>query len=229
MPELQIAQLASFQHIWSPGEGQPGGGPILLLLHGTGTDERDLLPLGALLAPGAARLSPRGRVLENGYAPRFFRRLAEGVFDEDDIRFRARELSRFLDHAAAEYHFDRSRVIAVGFSNGANIAAAMLLLHGANALAGAILLAPMLPLTPPQLPDLSAVPIFIGAGRQDPLVSPQETERLAALLKMAKAPVTLHWHPGGHTITQDELVAARQWLQAAWPGIGHVAPSTEIG
>ena len=214
MPELQSTELASFQHVWLPGTGQTRNAPTFLLLHGTGADERDLLPLGAMLFPGAPLLSPRGRVLENGRSCRFFRRLAEGVFDEDDIRLRAAELSTFIDEASARYGFDRSQVISLGFSNGANIAAAMLLLQGKSALAGAALLSPMVPLVPPQLPDLSDVPIFIGAGRQDSLVAPQETERLATLLGDAGASITLHWHPGGHTVTQDEITSARQWLEA---------------
>ncbi len=185
--------------------------PTLLLLHGTGGDENDLLPLGRALAPGAALLSPRGQVLEQGM-PRFFRRLAEGVFDTDDLIRRTHELAAFIGAASAAYGFDPSNLIAAGFSNGANIAAALLLLRPAI-LAGAVLLAPMVPLEPEQPPELSAKPVFIGAGRRDPLVPPENTERLAGILRTASADVTLRWHPGGHALTPDTVRAAAEWLQ----------------
>jgi predicted esterase len=198
---------AQFTHRFIPGAA---GAPTLLLLHGTGGDETDLLGLGRALDGEAALLSPRGKVLEQGM-PRFFRRLAAGVFDHDDLTRRTHELADFVADAATRYGFDPARVIAVGFSNGANIAASMLLLRP-KTLAAAILFRPMAPLSPEALPDLARVPIFIGSGRQDPIVPVAEAERLAALLRQAGAPVTLHWETSGHTLTQGDLDAARQWL-----------------
>jgi len=163
----------------------------LLLLHGTGGDENDLLPLGRMLAPNANLLSPRGKVLENGM-PRFFRRLAEGMLDVPDLIVQAQALAELVSDAAAAYGFDPARVTAAGFSNGANIAGALLLLHP-GILRAAILLHPMVPLVPDTLPDLARTPVFIGAGRQDPLVAVTEIERLAALLRSAGAEVSVSW------------------------------------
>ena len=183
----------------------------LLLLHGTGGDENDLLPLGRLLDPNANLLSPRGNVLENGM-PRFFKRLSEGVFDVPDLIAQAQALEEFIGEAAKTYSFDPARVTAAGFSNGANIAAALLLLHP-GVLRSAILLHPMVPLVPNTLPDLSQVGVFIGAGRQDLIASVAETERLAALLRRAGADVTVSWQPGGHALTREEAGAAAEWLK----------------
>ena len=185
----------------------------LLLLHGTGGDENDLLPLGMLLAPNANLLSPRGKVSENGM-PRFFRRLAEGVFDIPDLIARAHELADFIQTASETYGFDAGRVSAVGFSNGANIAAALLLLHP-GILKDVVLLHAMVPLVPESLPNLIGTRVFLGAGRQDPMVSPAETERLAALLRDSGADVTVHWQPGGHALTREEAQAAAEWLAAS--------------
>lgn len=199
-----------YRHRFVPAP-EPGATPrALLLLHGTGGDENDLLPLGPMLDRGAALLSPRGNVLENGM-PRFFRRIREGVFDEDDLRRRAGELAGFVGDARVAYGL--GPVTAVGFSNGANIAAAMLLL-APGTLAGAILLSPMVPLVPDPLPGLGGVPVFVGAGRADPVAPPDHAERLAALLERAGARVTLHWHPGGHGLHPSEVTAAREWLEA---------------
>jgi len=169
--------------------------------------------MGAALLPGAARLSPRGKVLENGM-PRFFRRLAEGVFDLEDLVARTHALAAFIESAASAYGLDAGKVLAVGYSNGANIAASLLLLRP-QVLAGAVLLHPMVPLVPDAVPDLSDKPIFIGAGRHDPIVSGAQTERLAALLREAGAQVSLHWQDNGHSITQDEFEAAQSWLANA--------------
>jgi phospholipase/carboxylesterase/glyoxalase family protein len=183
----------------------------LLLLHGTGADENDLIPLGEKLLPGAAILSPRGKVLENGM-PRFFRRLAEGVFDLEDVKFRAAELAGFASHSANSYGFDPRRLIAAGYSNGANIAAAVLLLHGAI-FARAVLFRAMVPLAPENAPGLSNVRVFLGAGREDPIVPGANTEALAALLQGLGAGVTLRWADAGHNLTAGDLDGARRWLE----------------
>ena len=184
--------------------------PALLLLHGTGGDENDLLPVGRMLDERAALLSPRGRVLEHGM-PRFFRRLAEGVFDQEDLVNRTRELAEFIEHAVNEYDIDPRRLFAVGFSNGANIAASLLLTYP-RLLDGAILLRAMVPFEPERTPDLSGTPVYLAAGRSDPLVPPENTERLARLLREAGADITLDWQPGGHGIGRAEVEAARDWL-----------------
>jgi predicted esterase len=199
-----------FQHQFIP--AQAADAPTLLLLHGTGGDEYDLLDLGRALYPQAALLSPRGQVLENGM-PRFFRRLAEGVFDLDDLRQRTHDLAAFVAAASEAYHFDPQRVIVVGYSNGANIAASLLLLHP-QVLAGAVLFHAMVPLVPDELPDLRGVPVFMGAGQFDSLIPPQQTERLAQLLLQAGADVTLHWQPGSHALNRAEVQAATTWLRA---------------
>jgi predicted esterase len=182
----------------------------LLLLHGTGGSEDDLLDLGATLRPGAPLLSPRGKVLENGM-PRFFRRLAEGVFDEKDLIHRTEELADFVGAARARYGFGSRPVVAVGYSNGANIAASLLLLRP-EVLAGAVLLRAMVPLTPPKLPDLAGVSVFLAGGRSDRIIPPENTDRLAGMLKTAGAAVTLHWSTGGHQMTEAEVNDAHRWL-----------------
>jgi predicted esterase len=144
--------------------------------------------------------------------PRFFRRLAEGVFDIPDLQARTYELADFVVMASGHYHFDPKRVIAVGFSNGANIAASMLLLRP-GVLAGAVLFRPMVPFVPEQLPNFAHAPIFIGAGRMDPIVSVSQTEQLATLLQASGADVTTHWHNGGHAITHEDVRVAQAWLR----------------
>ena len=187
----------------------------LLLLHGTGGDEHDLLELGATLAPGARLLSPRGRVLENGM-PRFFRRLAEGVFDEADVIRRAGELAAFVGAAATHYAFDPARVVAVGFSNGANIAAATLLLHG-PVFRGAVLLRAMVPLVPATAAALGGTHVLLAEGRMDPIVPAANADRLAALLRDAGAAVTLHWSPTGHQLLHEDVRTAQAWLARELP------------
>ena len=187
-----------------------GAKDTLLLLHGTGGDENDLLPLGRMLDPQANLLSPRGQVLENGM-PRFFRRLAEGVFDVPDLIQRTDEMKEFIEAAAADYGFYTEKMTAVGFSNGVNIAGALLLLHPGVS-KSAVLLHPMVPLVPDTLPDLSKTRVFIGAGRQDTLVSNDETERFIALLRQAGADVTLFWSDGGHGLSREEVQAAAHWF-----------------
>ena len=185
------------------------GAAPLLLLHGTGGSEDDLLPLGRTLSPGAALLSPRGAVSEHGM-PRFFRRLAEGVFDEDDLRRRTADLARFVAGARAAYGL--AAPVAVGFSNGANIAAALLLLHPA-VLAGAVLLRAMVPLTTPPATVGPATPVLILSGKADPIVKLENSARLEADLVQAGARVTRRVMPGGHELTQADLSAAADWLQ----------------
>jgi len=182
----------------------------LLLLHGTGGNERDLIALGRELDPNAALLSPRGKVLENGM-PRFFRRLAEGVFDLEDLKYRANELADFVAAAAKHYGFTSDNVVAVGYSNGANIAASMLLLRP-EIMPAAILLRAMVPLVPDRLPDLSSVRVWIGAGDQDPIIPASEAQRLVELLRRAGADVTIRFFNAGHGLTNEDLEAARHWL-----------------
>jgi len=181
------------------------------MLHGTGGDEHDLAPLAAELLPGAGVLSPRGKVLEHGM-PRFFRRLAEGVFDLDDLRQRTAELAEFVREAGEQYTFDPSRVVAVGFSNGANIAGSLLLL-APGVLGGAVLLRAMVPIVPDPLPAIPGTPVFVSNGRVDPLVPAAETERLVALLHAAGADVTLQWQSAGHQLVPGDIAKARAWLQ----------------
>ncbi len=205
-----MTQVATYTHRFEPAPSRGADG-TLLLLHGTGGNENDLLPVGHAIAPDAALLSPRGRVLENGM-PRFFRRLAEGVFDHEDLVARTHELADFVADSAKRYGFDARRVVAVGFSNGANIAGAMLLLRP-ETLAGAILLRPMVPFEPKSPPDLRGRRVLVAAGKADPIVKPEMSEQLAELLRVAGADVTLHWSPGGHTLDRADLTAAAAWMQ----------------
>ncbi|AIM17759.1 carboxylesterase [Bacillus sp. X1(2014)] len=197
------------KHIFN--KGQDPTKPTLLLLHGTGGNELDLLPLAGRIDDEASVLSVRGNVLENGM-PRFFRRLAEGVFDIEDLIFRTKELNEFLDEAAEKYGFDRDNIIAIGYSNGANIAAS-LLFHYQNALKGAILHHPMVPRKGIELPDLSGKSVFIAAGTNDPICSPMESAELQSLLENANANVELHWENSGHQLTMEEVEAATNWYR----------------
>lgn len=198
------------KHIYRKGNGETNR--TLLLLHGTGGNENDLLPLANHIDPSANVLSVRGNVLENGM-PRFFRRLAEGVFDEEDLIFRTKELNEFLDEAAEKYEFDRNNIIAVGYSNGANIAAS-LLFHYENALKGAILHHPMVPRRGIELPNLTGTDVFIAAGTNDPICPAKESEDLYSLLENAGANVKLHWEDYGHQLTMNEVIAARSWYES---------------
>ena len=202
-----VAHLG-FAHHFVPGKTPRA--PTLLLLHGTGGNEGDLIPLAGLLDPDAAMLSPRGKVLEAGM-PRWFRRIREGVFDEADLVARAADLRRFIEEAVTRYELDPGRVIAVGFSNGANIAAALHLLHP-TVLRGSVLFRAMVPLEPAITPDLVGIPVFLAAGRHDPMIAPENVERLATLLREAGADVTLSWEPQGHNLVAHEIDLARQWL-----------------
>lgn len=195
------------KHIFQKGKNDT----TLLLLHGTGGTEQDLIPLAEKIDKDANILSVRGNVSENGM-PRFFKRLAEGVFDEEDLIFRTKELNAFIDQAATDYHFDRSHVIAVGYSNGANIAAS-LLFHYKKALQGTILHHPMIPRRGIVLPSLTDTNVFIAAGRNDPLCTAEESEELTTLLQDAGADVTLHWESMGHQLSMGEVQAASAWYE----------------
>lgn len=205
-----VASEQEFVHRFVPAKDPAASRRTLLLLHGTGGDENDLLSLGPVLDPRAAVLSPRGRVLENGM-PRFFRRLREGVFDEEDLIRRTHELADFVERAALLYKFDPTKVAAVGFSNGANIAAGLLLLRPAT-LAEAVLFHPMVPLVPEPLPHLSGVPVLVSAGRTDTIARPEQAEQLASMLREAGADTALQWQTGGHALTREEVEQAAGWL-----------------
>lgn len=197
---------STFIHRYEP--ARDAGSPPLLLLHGTGGDENDLLGLGKMISPGSALLSPRGRVLEHGM-PRFFRRLAEGVFDEDDVRKRALELGDFV--AEAQQRYGIAAPVAVGFSNGANIAAALLLLKP-EALAGAILLRAMVPLADAPKAELGGKPVLLLSGQADPIVPASNSARLAALLSESGAHVDHKVLPAGHQLSQADVTLARNWI-----------------
>jgi phospholipase/carboxylesterase len=201
----------SFIHRFVPGTRH--GATPLLLLHGTGGNETDLLDLGRSLAPEAPLLSPRGRVLENGM-PRFFRRLAEGVFDLADLRLQAQELARFVSAARTHYGMGDIPPMALGYSNGANIAAALLLLHPGS-LSGAVLLRPMVPLIPDRLPDLDGVRVLIAAGLRDPIAVPAQAQALGELLTQCGAELTIQWSNAAHGLVQDDLDAAERWLSVS--------------
>ncbi len=193
-------------------KGKDPNKSTLLLLHGTGGSELDLLPLAGRIDDEASILSVRGNVLENGM-PRFFRRLAEGVFDEADLVFRTKELNEFLDEAAEKYEFDRDNIIAIGYSNGANIAGS-LLFHYQHALKGAMLHHPMVPRKGVELPDLTGKSVFIAAGTNDPICSPLESRELQDMLEKANANVELHWEDRGHQLTVEEVEAAAKWYRS---------------
>lgn len=207
------ARDLGFAHRFYPGETEA----TLLLLHGTGGSEDDLVPLGRDLAPGAAILSPRGKVSEYG-AARFFRRLAEGVFDQEDLVFRTHELADFVENASEEYGFDLSKLVAVGYSNGANIAASLMLLHP-DLLRAAVLFRAMVPFEPEETPDLSGMRVFLSAGRRDRMIPPQNTERLAEILREAGADLDLRWRDTGHPLTYEEVAEARDWLAGVLPNL----------
>ena len=197
-----------FLHEFVPGNSRR----TLLLLHGTGGNERDLLPLGREIDPNASLLSPRGKILENGM-PRFFRRLAEGVFDLEDLKTRTNELADFVTDAVRHYKLAADDIVGVGYSNGANIAASMLLLRP-EIMHAATLFRAMVPLVPDKLPDLSSVHVWIGAGNQDPIIPTSETQRLVELLRRAGADVTIRFFEAGHGLTSDDLTAAHGWLKS---------------
>jgi phospholipase/carboxylesterase len=198
-----------FIHRFQPAE-ESANRDTLVVLHGTGGDENDLIGIGQAIAPGAAVLSPRGNVLENG-APRFFRRLAEGVFDPKEVRSRAEELARFIRAAVLTYRLDPTRVFALGYSNGANVASTVMLVEP-GILRGAILFRPMLVYEPTEKKDLAGSAVFISAGRMDPIVPTASVERLVKLFELAHAEVTLKWQLVGHNLVPSEVSEAADWL-----------------
>jgi predicted esterase len=207
---MSPAEDLNFAHKFVPASPASPDPVTLLLLHGTGGDENDLLPVGQELWPSAALLGVRGKVLENGM-PRFFRRLAEGVFDVEDLKFRTDELAQFIEAAATQYNFNTKKLIAVGYSNGANIGAS-LIFQQPHLLAGAVLFRVMMPFTPEIVRDFSHLAVFIGAGDRDPIVQRSEPQQVAAFLKSGGADVTLFWHRGGHELGADDVEAAKEWL-----------------
>jgi predicted esterase/catechol 2,3-dioxygenase-like lactoylglutathione lyase family enzyme len=214
-PEDVSGDALGFVHRYLPPttHAERAAHTTLLLLHGTGGDEDDLIPLGRSLLPGAGILSPRGKVLEGG-APRFFRRIAPGVFDLEDLARQTEALASFVDAAATTYRLDRDRIIAVGFSNGANIAAS-LLLRRPEVLRGAALLRPMLPYEPEEVPQLRGTDVLVAAGEGDPYSSAEQTLRLAEVLREGGAEVTVHTADrAGHSLTRDDLVETARWMAA---------------
>ena len=195
-----------------------GADVTLLALHGTGGNEDDLIPLARSVAPDVHLLSPRGKVLENG-APRFFRRLAVGVFDTEDLIARTHELADFVQRATESYEIDSTRLYALGYSNGGNIAASLLLLRP-ELLGGAVLLKAMKPFDPEYEPDLSGIPVFIAAGRSDQMIPSAATDSLIDLLNQCGADVTVHREPGGHEITPTDVAAASAWFADKRPTAG---------
>jgi phospholipase/carboxylesterase len=203
-----------FIHRFIPSNSNEKGSKLtLLLLHGTGGTEDDLIPLGKELAPNASILSVRGKVLENGM-PRFFRRLKEGVFDIEDLKIRTDELAGFIAKSSSVYAFDPHKVIAVGYSNGANIGAS-LLLRRPEVLAGAILFRAMVPFIPAVLPDLSKKSIILLEGMYDPIVSRSQAENLLEIFTNTRSSVTLKWQDSGHNLTQEDIDAAKKWLESS--------------
>lgn len=193
-------------------EPQDAGMGTTLLLHGTGANEHDLLNLGRMITPGAGLLSPRGKILENGMYPRFFRRLQEGVFDVENLMEQTRELAAFIREAAKEYDFEPEGITVAGFSNGANMGCSLLLQYP-ELFSRAVLLRPMVPYEPETAPDLTGKKIYAAAGSDDPLIPPQNTQRLVQMLRMFGAEVTLTWEEAGHNLTQKEVMEIRMWLE----------------
>ena len=187
----------------------------LVLLHGTGGNEEDLIFLGKKIEPNASVLSPRGKVLENGL-PRFFRRLSEGVFDLEDLRIRSHELADFIQKCSLHYKFDLENTIAIGFSNGANISVSMLFLRP-EVLQGGILFRAMVPFIPDPLPNLSSKKILLSAGLEDPIVSRNETENLFRLFQKTNAILTLKWQPSRHNLIQEDILVAKPWISYNFP------------
>jgi predicted esterase len=202
-----MSKGSEFIHRFEPGRKDA---PVLLLLHGTGADENDLLPLGRTILPGASLLSPRGKVLEQGM-PRFFRRLALGVFDEEDLKIRTHELAAFVRESAGKYGFTLDRVIALGYSNGANIAASLLLLEP-DVLSSAILLRATLPLRVESLPDLTGKRVLLSEAHTDMYVPRDKALELESSLRTAGAQVKTLWIAPTHALEQAEIEPIQTWV-----------------
>lgn len=212
--------LPDFRHVYVPPEPTAGDGETIVAFHGTGGNENDLIPVVRQVSPSAAIISPRGKVLENGM-PRFFSRLTEGVFDENDVRRNAQALSDFLTVAARRYGRTGNNLIALGYSNGANMAAAIMLLRR-EVFSGAILFRPMMPLKMKDFPDLTCRSVLITTGRFDRVIPSAETQRLVRALKRTGASVEVVDVDAGHELTASDIEAARAWL-AKSPGRGCAA------
>jgi predicted esterase len=208
--QLPHLESSDFRHIYVPPEPDAADGETIVALHGTGGNEHDLIPVVRQIRSSAPIISPRGKVLENGM-PRFFKRLAEGVFDEDDVRHNAHLLSDFLLEASHRYGKTDNHLLALGYSNGANIAAAIMLLQP-DVFSGAVLFRPMMPLKMKRLPDLTCRSILITTGRFDRVIPSAETQRLIRTLKKAGASVEVVDTDAGHELTAADLEAARSWL-----------------
>lgn len=193
----------------------PARRATILLLHGTGGDENDLISFGQTIAPGAALLSPRGGTTENG-SPRFFRRIAEGRFDPEEVRTRAADLAAFIRAAATEYKLDSDAIFALGYSNGANIASTVMFTEP-SLLRGAILFRPMVVLDISEKNSLAGRSVFIAAGRLDPIVPGHQPEELATMFRDRAAAVTISWQLGGHNLTPADIREAAQWFQMQSP------------
>ncbi len=207
---LLQGDIENFEKADGPKDRNQLGALTLLLLHGTGGNEDDLIQVGQMISPSASFLSPRGKVLENGM-PRFFKRLAEGVFDLEDLKFRTRELADFVKEASLVHSFDLNKTIAVGFSNGANIAASLLLSYP-DTLMGAILFRAMVPFMPDHPINLSDKKVILCAGTIDPIVSKSQTQSLFDILERNKADVTLKWQQSGHNLTESDILDVKEWL-----------------
>jgi phospholipase/carboxylesterase len=208
-PQSQQHVIESYDQAYGTKDNQSDT-LTLLLLHGTGGNEDDLIQVGQMISPSASLLSPRGKVLENGM-PRFFKRLAEGVFDLEDLKFRTRELADFVKEASSIYSFDLKNTIAVGFSNGANIAASLLLSYP-ETLIGTILFRAMVPFIPNSPLNLSDKKVLLSSGMFDPIVSKSQTQSLFDILEKSRANVTLKWQQSGHDLTESDILEAKEWL-----------------
>ena len=205
-----MSKELSFIHVYI--EPEDAGKGTTLLLHGTGANEHDLLNLGRMITPGAGLLSPRGKILENGMYPRFFRRLEEGVFDVENLMEQTRELADFIREAAKEYGFTPEDITVAGFSNGANMGCSLLLQYP-ELFSRAVLLRPMVPYEPETAPNLIGKKIYAAAGTQDPLIPRDNTQLLVHMLRTYGAEVTLAWEDAGHNLTQLEVTEIRKWLE----------------
>jgi phospholipase/carboxylesterase len=183
----------------------------LLLLHGTGGNENSLIPISEIILPGAAVISLRGNTIENGM-PRFFRRISEGVFDLEDLKVRTKELAKFIEDSSMKYGINSNNVVAVGYSNGANIALSVILSHP-GLISKAVLYHPMIPFVPASSPDLSGTNILITAGTNDPIVDSEETNNLYAMLKSYGANIEIYWHDIGHNLTREEISRTKEFLK----------------